>query len=119
YAGPQTNFIINDKLIIPPMIHQQGLEYPSISEIRKFLSDVSKNIYFIPADDLASKAGNQRTMNVVMLGVLVGMHQIPIANDTIFNSIMKFIPKKTIKVNKIAFDLGIERGNEIRGQNNE
>lgn len=119
YAGPQTNFIINEKLIIPPMIHQQGLEYPSISQIRKFLSDVSRNIYFIPADDIALKAGNQRTMNVVMLGVLVGINQIPITSNMIFNSIMKFIPKKTIEVNKIAFELGIEKGKEIGGQYNE
>jgi len=119
YAGPQTHFIINEKLIIPPMIHQQGLEYPTISQIRKFLSDVSKNINFIPADDLALKAGNQRTMNVVMLGVLVGINQIPIKKDTIFNSIMNFIPKKTTEINRKAFELGIEKGLTIRGEKNE
>ncbi|TFG11672.1 MAG: indolepyruvate ferredoxin oxidoreductase subunit beta [Promethearchaeota archaeon] len=115
YAGPQTHFIINEKLIIPPMIHQQGLEYPTISQIRKFLSDVSKNINFIPADDLALKAGNQRAMNVVMLGVLVGINQIPIKKETIFNSIMNFIPKKTTEINRNAFELGIEKGLTIRG----
>ena len=119
YAGPQTHFIINEKLIIPPMIHQQGLEYPTISQIRKFLSDVSKNINFIPADDLALKAGNQRAMNVVMLGVLVGINQIPIKKDTIFNSIMNFIPKKTTEINKKAFELGMEKGLTIRGEKNE
>jgi len=119
YAGPQTHFIINEKLIIPPMIHQQGLEYPTISQIRKFLSDVSKNINFIPADDLALEAGNQRAMNVVMLGVLVGINQIPIKKDTIFNSIMNFIPKKTTEINRKAFELGIEKGLTIRGEKNE
>lgn len=119
YAGPRTRFIINEKLIIPPMIHQQGLEYPSISQIRRFLSDVSKNIHFIPADDLALKAGNQRTMNVVMLGVLVGINQVPIKRESIFNSIMNFIPKKTTEINKKAFELGIEKGIKIRGEKNE
>ena len=119
YAGPQTHFIINEKLIIPPMIHQQGLEYPTISQIRKFLSDVSKNINFIPADDLALEAGNQRAMNVVMLGVLVGINQIPIKKDTIFNSIMNFIPKKTTEINRKAFELGIKKGLTIRGEKNE
>jgi len=68
YAGPQTHLIINEKIIIPPMIHQQGLEYPNIDQIHDFLSAVSKNIYFIPADEIALKAGNHRAMNVVMLG---------------------------------------------------
>jgi indolepyruvate ferredoxin oxidoreductase beta subunit len=119
YAGPQTNIIVNDKLIIPPMIHQQGLEYPTISQIHEFLTNVSENVYLIPADNLALKAGNQRTMNVVMLGVLVGINQIPIKKDTIFGSIMKFIPKKTMDINKTAFELGIEKGNNIRGKRNE
>jgi indolepyruvate ferredoxin oxidoreductase beta subunit len=119
YAGPQTNFIVNDKLIIPPMIHQQGLEYPTISKIRDFLTDVSEKVYLIPADNLALKAGNQRTMNVVMLGVLVGINQIPIKKDTIFDSIMKFIPKKTMDINRTAFELGIEEGKTIRGKKNE
>lgn len=119
YAGSQTHFVINDKLIIPPMIHQQGLEYPSISQIHKFLRDVSENIYFIPADELAKKAGNQRTMNVVMLGVLVGIDQIPIKQEVIFESVMKFIPKKSKEINKIAFELGIEKGKSIGGKKNE
>ncbi len=119
YAGPQTNFIVNDKLIIPPMIHQQGLEYPTINKINDFLTNVSENVYLIPADNLALKAGNQRTMNVVMLGVLVGINQIPIKKETIFDSIMKFIPKKTMKMNKIAFELGIEKGETLRGKRNE
>jgi indolepyruvate ferredoxin oxidoreductase beta subunit len=119
YAGPQTHFLINDKIIIPPMIHQQGLEYPSIEQIHTFLSDVSKNIFFIPADNLALEAGNYRTMNVVMLGVLVGMNHIPIKQGTIFDSIMKFIPKKVQEVNKLAFKLGIEKGKSIRDEMND
>jgi indolepyruvate ferredoxin oxidoreductase beta subunit len=119
YAGTQTYFLINEKLIIPPMIHQQGLEYPTINQIRKFLNDVSKHIHFIPADDLAQKAGNKRAMNVVMLGVLVGMNQIPIKRDTIFNSIMNFIPKKTKEINMKAFESGIETGISIREEKNE
>jgi indolepyruvate ferredoxin oxidoreductase beta subunit len=119
YAGPQTHFLINNKIIIPPMIHQQGLEYPTMNQIHKFLSAVSKNIHFIPADNLALKAGNQRAMNVVMLGVLVGMNQIPIKREIIFDSIMNFIPKKTRDINKVAFDLGIEKGELIRGEAND
>jgi indolepyruvate ferredoxin oxidoreductase beta subunit len=116
YAGSQTHFIINDKIIIPPMIHQQGLEYPTINQIQKFLCDVSKYIYFIPADNLALKAGNLRTMNVVMLGVLIGMNLIPIKETTIFDSIISFIPQKTHEMNKIAFELGIEQGRIIKGE---
>ncbi|MHA1192814.1 MAG: 2-oxoacid:acceptor oxidoreductase family protein [Promethearchaeota archaeon] len=49
YAGPSTFFFINEDLIIPPMIHQLGMEYPTIEEIQSFLKNVSLNIHFINA----------------------------------------------------------------------
>ena len=116
YAGPNTFFFINKELIIPPMIHQLGMEYPTIEEIQTFLKTVSLNIFFINANELASQAGNLRTMNVVMLGVLSGSGQIPFNKETLLRAIMKFVPKKAQEVNKVAFNLGIEKGKSIGGK---
>lgn len=118
YAGPNTVFLINDNLIIPPMIHQLGMEYPDIEKIRDFLKNVSSNINFIEADELALKAGDIRAMNVVMLGVLWGSKNIPIKVEILENSIFKFIPNKVHDINKKAFQLGIERGKNIRRKSN-
>jgi len=116
YAGPNTFFFINKELIIPPMIHQLGMEYPTIEEIQTFLKTVSLNIFFINANELASQAGNLRTMNVVMLGVLSGSGQIPFNKETLLRAIMKFVPKKAQEVNKVAFNLGIEKGKSLGGK---
>jgi indolepyruvate ferredoxin oxidoreductase beta subunit len=116
YAGPNTFFFINEELIIPPMIHQLGMEYPTIEEIQTFLKTVSLNIFFINANELASQAGNLRTMNVVMLGVLSGSGQIPLNKETILRAMMKYVPKKAQEVNKVAFNLGIEKGKSLGGK---
>ena len=116
YAGPNTFFFINKDLIIPPMIHQLGMEYPTIEEIQTFLKNVSLNIFFINANELASQAGNLRTMNVVMLGVLSGSGQIPLNKESLLRAIMKFVPKKAQEVNKVAFNLGIEKGKSLGGK---
>ncbi|MHA1106758.1 MAG: indolepyruvate oxidoreductase subunit beta [Promethearchaeota archaeon] len=116
YAGPNTFFFINKDLIIPPMIHQLGMEYPTIEEIQIFLKNVSLNIYFINANELASQAGNLRTMNVVMLGVVSGSGQLPLNNEKLLHAIMKFVPKKAQEVNKVAFNLGIEKGKSLGGK---
>jgi len=116
YAGPNTFFFINKDLIIPPMIHQLGMEYPTIEEIQTFLKNVSLNIFFINANELASQAGNLRTMNVVMLGVLSGSGQIPLNKESLLRAIMKFVPKKAQEVNKVAFNLGIEKGKALGGK---
>lgn len=116
YAGPNTFFFINNDLIIPPMIHQLGMDYPTINEIQTFLKRVSLNIHFINANELASQAGNLRTMNVVMLGVLIGSEQIPLKNASILRAMLKYVPKKAQEVNKIAFNLGIEKGKSLGGK---
>ena len=114
YAGPNTHFFINNYLIVPPMIHQLGMEYPSIEEIHAFLKDVSPNIFFIDANDLAQEAGNLRTMNVVMLGVICGSGKLPIKIENLQEAIKLFVPKKVIEVNKLAFNLGLEKGRSLR-----
>lgn len=116
YAGPNTFFFINKDLIIPPMIHQLGMEYPTIEEIQTFLKTVSLNIFFINANELASQAGNLRTMNVVMLGVLSGSGHIPLNKETLLRAMMKYVPKKAQEVNKIAYNLGIEKGKSLGGK---
>ena len=73
YAGSETVFLINEKIIVPPMIHQMGMDYPNLTEIRDFLKNVSTNIFFIDAIKIATDLGNLRTMNVVMLGALIGL----------------------------------------------
>jgi len=113
YAGPNTFFFINNKLIIPPMIHQMRREYPKNDEIRKFLKNVSKHIYFINAEELAENVGNSRTMNVVMLGVLMGAEKIPIKKQTLEEAILQFVPKNAQDINKSAFQIGIDNGKSI------
>lgn len=119
YAGPNTFLFINDTIIIPPTVHHMEMKYPTIEEIREFLSNVSKNIYFVQANELALKAGEVRTINVVMLGILSGTEKIPINTKTLENTILQFVPEKAHEVNKIAFQLGFTHGKQIKEEFND
>ena len=119
YAGPKTVFLINENIIIPPMIHQMGMDYPDIKQISEFLKNVSQNIYFINADEMAMNLGNPRTMNVVMLGVLLGSQAIPLKRESLVQAILSYLPTKVHDVNKKAFEMGIEKGKNIRRDFNE
>jgi indolepyruvate ferredoxin oxidoreductase beta subunit len=114
YAGPNTYFFINDKIEFPPMVHQVNKNYQSKEKIRQFLEERYQNVFFIKAHELALKAGNYRTSNIVMLGVLSGSGTLPISQESLEFSILKFIPINTQEVNNIAFQLGIEKGVSIR-----
>ncbi len=119
YAGPKTVFLINENIIIPPMIHQMGMDYPDIKQISEFLKNVSQNIYFINADEMAMNLGNPRTLNVVMLGVLLGSEAIPLKRESLVQAILSYLPTKVHNVNKKAFEIGIEKGKNIRRDFNE
>ncbi len=119
YAGPQTVFLINKNIIVPPVIHQMNMDYPDIKQISEFLKSVSQNIYFINADEMALSLGNPRTMNVVMLGVLLGSQAIPLKKESLIQAILSYLPTKVHDVNKKAFEVGIEKGKSIRRDNIE
>ncbi len=119
YAGPETVFLINEDIIVPPMIHQMGMDYPSLTEIHDFLKNVSSNIFFIDGEKIATDLGNVRTMNVVMLGALIGLQVLPLKKETLQKAILSYLPSKFHDINKKAFEIGIEIGVELRGGSNE
>ena len=119
YAGPETIFLINETIIIPPMIHQMGMDYPNLTEIRSFLKNVSKNIFFIDGVKIATDLGNPRTMNVVMLGALIGLDVLPLKKETLEKAILSYLPAKLHDINSKAFKFGIQKGIKIRGDFNE
>ncbi len=114
YAGPETTFLINDLIMIPPMINQMEMDYPSKEQIHDFLKKVSDKIYFIKADELASNLGNPRVMNVLMLGFLFGSGNIPLEREKIEETIIDFVPENAYDINRKAFQLGYNNGIKIK-----
>jgi len=114
YAGPKTVFLINENIIIPPMIHQMGMVYPNLAEIRDFLMDVSQYIFFIDGVKIATDLGNLRTLNVVMIGALIGLGALPLKKETLEKAILSYLPTKLHDINRKAFKIGIENGIKIK-----
>jgi indolepyruvate ferredoxin oxidoreductase beta subunit len=119
YAGPETVFLINENIIIPPQIHQMGIEFPDLIEIHNFLKNVSSKIFFIDGVKIAADLGNPRTMNVVMLGALIGLKVLPLRKETLEKAILSYLPPKLHDINRKAFQSGIENGIKLMRDYNE
>lgn len=89
-------------------------EYPEVEIIEKDIKSVSNNVLLLDANEIAIKAGNILAANVVLLGVLAGINQIPIKKQTLKDTVLKFVPKKAIKVNEKAFEDGYEIGKNFK-----
>lgn len=116
FADSNTHIFINSKIIVPPTVHSMDMEYPSIEKIQNFLQQISPNIFFINGQEETLRVGNIRTLNTLMLGVLLGSGKLPITQEAIENSILLLIHKKYHKINEIAFKKGIEKGELIRSE---
>lgn len=102
--------IVNDYRIDPLPVASGFEKYPE--NIIEYLQERVKTIV-VNARELAERAGNIRTMNVVLLGVLANSLEIPLQ---IWEKVIETrVPPKYVEVNKKAFKLGLEEGRKYVG----
>ncbi|MGD0021993.1 MAG: indolepyruvate oxidoreductase subunit beta [Smithellaceae bacterium] len=103
YLKKNAAIIVNNEKIYPPAVNMGDLPYPK--DIIKLLKERYKSVKEIDATDLAQKAGNIKTANVILLGAVSNLIEI---NSTIWEKIIhKSFPEKLIKMNLAAFQMGI------------
>jgi indolepyruvate ferredoxin oxidoreductase beta subunit len=95
--------IVNTEEIYPPAVNMGDMPYPE--DAIDFLKKNYGKVTSFNAAELAQKAGNIKTANVVLLGALSNLMNI---DQSIWqNVIKKSFPEKLIKVNLAAFQMGI------------
>jgi len=113
FLKPNGVIILNDYIWQPvgstfERVNKDEVKYVEISEIIQKLRELTDKIYHINALELATKAGNTLTSNVVLLGALSKLEGFPISKEQLKSVIPQVVPKKAIDVNLRAFDLGFE-----------
>jgi indolepyruvate ferredoxin oxidoreductase beta subunit len=94
-----------------------GLDiYPEIDDIIEGLKKLSKMVIPMNATKLAIEAGNERTMNVVVLGALGATGLLPFSIQDLRKAIKERVPPRTIEINMKAFSIGIDQFNEVYNQ---
>ncbi len=103
YLKKGGKIIVNDQEIDPMPVIMGKVPYPeNVLEQLKSHGEVT----LIPALDLAKEAGNAKTTNVVLLGVLAKTMDIP--QETWQKVLQNLVPAKFLDVNLRAFQLGLE-----------
>jgi len=103
YLSPNASIILNTEQIYPPAVNTGDASYPD--DIINFLKNHYPKVTAVDALLLAQKAGNLKTANVVLLGALSSMMEIP---HSLWESVLrKSFPQKLVKLNLEAFQMGI------------
>lgn len=112
--APEAKAIVNAEKIVPTNVALKKGVYLE-DEYLELLKKRVPGALLIEGTPLALKAGNARSLNVVMLGAASGAGLLPFGEDEIRAALRKSVKEKTLAVNEKAFDLGLEEGLRWRG----
>ncbi|MBR3767657.1 MAG: indolepyruvate oxidoreductase subunit beta [Clostridia bacterium] len=101
YLKKGGKIIVNSQQIDPMPVITGACEYPA--NIAGYLKE-NADTTLIDALSLAKCAGNQKAVNVVLIGVMAKNTDIPY--DVWVQTIKNTVPEKFLEVNLKAFDLG-------------
>lgn len=98
--------VINTDTIIPTNVALKKGKYLE-SEYLETLKNRLPDGLFISAADAAAKAGDARTLNIVLLGAAFGASVLPFSEEEMRAAIKVCVKPKLLTMNETAFDLGI------------
>ncbi len=106
--------ILNTFPILPAKVKVGEWSYPPVEKILMLLEELTPNVIKLDATALAKQAtGNERAMNIVLLGVLIGAGILPIRPDTVRSAIEE-TTGKFARESIQAFETGFEIGKQTQ-----
>lgn len=102
YVKPDGVILVNDQEIMPMPVITGTEEYPT--DIYERIAAAGHKYFKVPALELAEQAGNSKSVNIVLIGALVKMNDIPY--ETVEAAVKAAVPAKFLAVNLKALQLG-------------
>lgn len=100
--------IITNTRPLPPFTVAVGQgAYPPVDQILDLLRDRIDRVIAFDGTALAAEAGNPLSLNMVMLGSLIGSETIPLREEDVKKAISTSTKKTFLDSNLKAFDLGM------------
>ena len=111
FLKPGGVVITNTNVIHPPietqMLAKKEIEgYITYEQIMNKIKEGGARVFEIDALDLARRAGNAQTENVVLVGALAASPSFPVEKVHMLEAVKANVPPKAVDVNIKAFELG-------------
>ncbi|MBW2676282.1 MAG: indolepyruvate oxidoreductase subunit beta [Deltaproteobacteria bacterium] len=107
-CNPDT-VVITNTAPLPPFTVGLGIGvYPEIDVIEQQIKNKTARLVSFDGIDLAKKAGNVMSLNIVLLGALIQSDILPLTPESIKKAIETTTKKAFVETNLEAFQLGFE-----------
>lgn len=108
--------VITNTQPLPPFTVAVGQgDYPPLDKILELIKTKTAKVIALKGNDLAEEAGNPLSLNMVMLGALIGSGTIPVSEELMKQTISTTTKKAFLDSNLKAFDLGMKEGKTLAG----
>ncbi|WP_053095132.1 indolepyruvate oxidoreductase subunit beta [Neomoorella thermoacetica] len=97
--------IVNDQEMPPLPVLTGAATYPA--DLVAVMGKLVQNLVVLDALDLARRAGNVKTVNMVLMGALA--RRLSISREAWEEALAASVPERFLEVNKKAFNLGWEQ----------
>ena len=116
YGNKNTKVIYDTRPAYPLGVLIGEDEYPALEDIDAEIKDRCAESYPLPATDMAMEAGNAKVANIIMMGALAAMDEMPIEPEEFYKALEQNFKGKVLDMNKNVFMTGYEFINERRGK---
>ncbi len=83
--------------------------YPPIEDIEKELQQISGKVQILEATDLAVKAGNSQAANILLMGALTAIPDVPIDTSDYAQVLAQRFRGEVLELNRRVFQLGYDQ----------
>jgi indolepyruvate ferredoxin oxidoreductase beta subunit len=105
--GPGTRVLVNRGRIMLPRLGRPEQPYPPLEEILTAIRAASATVVEVDGRAAAEQAGEARTLNIVVLGVLAGLGWLPCDESRVWSAVERHCRARYRDVNRRAFALGL------------
>ena len=109
FLRPGGTVLVNEHDIVPITVTSGGAVYPGDDQLCALLAEVTDDVRWVKGMDIAEELGNVRVANVVLLGALSSLLDVP--ESTWLEVIEQRVPARYVELNRQAF----RRGREAAG----
>ncbi len=108
YLNERSKVILNSRPIIPPSVTIGKAEYPELDLIVDELKKVTHDIHVVDASSIAEKLGAIQATNVVVIGMLAKLVDLPVRYKTLEEALKEVLPEKLHEINLKALKSGYD-----------
>ena len=108
YGSPITKVLCNMRPIHPVAVISGEVSYPTAEELENWVNELTQEAWFVNATDAAMKMGSAIFGNIMMIGALAGVGELPMDREAFEKVISRSMPADKVEDNLYAYDLGVD-----------